>query len=152
MSLRFSVVIPSYRQGHFIQRTIESILSQAVDFYLLVIDGGSQDQTLNILDSYGSELHWISETDEGQADAVNKGISMLTGDIIAWLNSDDIYFPGAPEKVEAVSAKYPDIQVVYGNADWIDEYDNPLKFFPAESWSYQRLKARPTSSVNLLFF
>lgn len=140
MNLRFSVVIPSYRQGHFIQRTIDSILSQAVSFDLLVIDGGSQDETLNILSSYDSRIRWISEPDKGQADAVNKGISISTGEIIAWLNSDDIYFPRALEKVEAVFARYPDVQVVYGNADWIDEHDNTLKSFPAEPWRYQRLK------------
>ncbi|MBW4483587.1 MAG: glycosyltransferase [Tildeniella torsiva UHER 1998/13D] len=140
MNLTFSVVTPSYQQGCFIERTIKSVLAQNVDFEFVVMDGGSKDETLDVLDTYSDRLIWVSEVDAGQADAVNKGIEKATGDIIAWINSDDIYYPGALEKVKDIFSRYSEVQVVYGKADWIGEKDEVLKAFPTEPWSYKRLK------------
>lgn len=136
----FTVVTPSYQQGMFIERTISSVLSQGVDLEFIVMDGGSQDQTLEILGQYGDRVNWVSAPDGGQADAVNQGIAKAKGDIIAWLNSDDVYYPGTLAKVAQVFRQRAEVQVVYGDADWIDEFDQVLKPFPTEPWNYQRLK------------
>ncbi len=148
MGLTFSVITPSFQQGDFIERTIQSVLTQVksdsestspIEIDYVVCDGGSSDQTVAILQRYGSQLRWISERDRGQADAVNTGIAMTTGDIIAWINSDDVYFPGAFAAVQAVFAAHPEVAAVYGNADWIDDRDQLIAPFPTRPWHYDRL-------------
>ncbi|HET8539054.1 MAG TPA: glycosyltransferase family 2 protein [Anaeromyxobacter sp.] len=95
--MRISVVTPSYNQASFIERTIESVLSQRGAFELeyLVVDGGSTDGTVEILRRHAARLRFVSERDRGQSDAINKGFRMATGEVLAWLNSDDTYAPGA---------------------------------------------------------
>lgn len=117
-----SIVTPSYNQGRFIQEAIDSVLSQ--DYPLieyLVVDGGSDDETLDVLRGYGTELRWISEPDRGQADAINKGFRRTHGQILGWLNADDVYKPGAVLKAVQVFLAHPEIGLVYGLADEIDE-------------------------------
>jgi glycosyltransferase involved in cell wall biosynthesis len=138
--LRFSVVTPSFQQGRFIERTICSVLDQKdVAFEYLVVDGGSTDQTTAILERYGDQIRWLSEPDHGQADAVNKGIRLTQGEIIAWINSDDVYYPGALSAVHQVFAAHPEVDVVYGDGDHIDEHDRVLEPYPIEPWDYRRL-------------
>lgn len=97
---RISIVTPSYNQGKFIEETISSVLSQDYpDIEYWVIDAGSSDSTLKVLKKYKDKIRFISEPDEGQSDAINKGLSRSTGDILAYLNSDDIYLPGALKRV-----------------------------------------------------
>ena len=141
MSASFSVITPSYQQGYFIERTIQSVISQSdasIDY--VICDGGSQDETLSILKRYRPHLRWLSEPDRGQADAVNKGLSMAKGDIIAWINSDDIYYPDAFKAVSAFFEAHPNVLAVYGQADWIDEYDRIIAAYPTKPWQYQQLK------------
>src|SRR4051812_39375084 len=123
--MRISIVTPSYNQGAFIGRTIDSILSQQGDFELdyRVIDGGSTDGTVEVLRSYGDRLTWISEPDKGQVDAINKGLAAVTGDVIGWINSDDLLLPGALAKVAAAFRAQPETEWVHGRCVIIDEHD-----------------------------
>jgi glycosyltransferase involved in cell wall biosynthesis len=109
-------------QGRFIEETIQSVLSQDYpNMEYWVVDGGSIDNTLQVLRKYESRLHWISEKDHGQSEAINKGIRMSKGEIIAWLNSDDTYLPGAVSKAVEYLEAHPDIVMVYGEGYLIDE-------------------------------
>ena len=139
--MKVTIVTPSYNQGKFIKRTIDSVLSQGVDdLEYIVMDGGSNDETVDILKSYGDKLIWKSEKDKGQTDAVNKGIRASHGDIIGWLNSDDIYYPGAVKKVLEVFETRPEVNVVYGNAYHIAEDDSIIEEYYTEDFDYERLK------------
>ena len=140
MVLTFSVITPSYQQGQFIERTIKSVIAQdiaSIDY--VVCDGGSKDNTLKILEKYSDSLRWISEPDEGQSHAVNKGLAMTRGDIIAWINSDDIYYPQAFQQVLSFFESNPSTLGVYGEADWIDPFDSVIAPYPTQPWSYQTL-------------
>src|SRR3989338_7304504 len=100
-----SIITPSFNQGAFIERTIESVLGQGYpNLEYIVMDGGSTDETLSILRRYGDRLTWTSEKDKGQSDAINKGIKRATGEIVAYINSDDVYEPGAFDRVAAYFA------------------------------------------------
>ncbi|EKV01770.1 glycosyl transferase [Leptolyngbya sp. PCC 7375] len=136
----FSVITPSFQQGNFIERTICSVLDQdCKDIEYFVLDGGSTDKTVSVLKRYSRHLTWVSEPDDGQAHAVNKGLAMSTGEIIAWINSDDIYYPHAFEQVSLLFEANPDVAVVYGQADWIDQADNIIAPYPTRSWDYGQL-------------
>jgi glycosyltransferase involved in cell wall biosynthesis len=119
MSLKISIITPSYNQGRFIKDTIESVLHQNYsNFEHIIIDGGSTDDTVEILKQY-PHLKWISEKDSGPIEAINKGIKMSTGDVITWLNSDD-YF--AENIFNDVMSAFEDtnVKVVCGFINFID--------------------------------
>ena len=118
---RISVVTPSYNTGRHIGAAIRSVLDQDYpNFDYLVMDGGSTDETVDILRSFGDRLRWISEKDKGQADAIDRGFRNTTGEVLTWLNSDDTYEPGAFRAVADFFAAHPDVDVVYGNANYTD--------------------------------
>ncbi len=118
-----SVVIPSYNQGRFIRETIDSVLAQDYrPIEVLVLDGASNDETVEVLRSYGErpELRWWSEPDRGVVDAVNKGLNLASGAIQAIQSSDDTYLPGAIRAVVAAFASDPSLGLVYGDVEYID--------------------------------
>lgn len=120
---KISIVTPSYNQGRFIEDAIKSVLEQGYpNFEHIIIDGRSTDETLEVLKKY-PHLIWVSEPDEGQSDAVNKGLKLAKGEIIGWLNSDDYYLPGTFLKV-ADKLNDPKVDGVYSNVIFVDENKN----------------------------
>ena len=140
-----SIVVPSFNQGRFIRATIDSILQQDYrPIRVHVIDGGSKDETVEVLRSYGDipELTWISEPDKGVVDAVNKGFRQVTGDIVGIQSSDDTYLPGAIAQAVAVLQKNPNCGLVYGDTVKID----------AEGEEMSRHQIGPFSLENFFLF
>lgn len=136
-----SIVTPSYNQGKYIERTIQSVLSQDVDgLEYMVFDGGSTDETQSVLERYGEQFFWVSENDRGPSDAINKGFRRSSGPILGWLNSDDVYYPGALKAVVDFFEKNPDVDVVYGGSNYIDENDELLGAYPTEHWDWELFK------------
>jgi glycosyltransferase involved in cell wall biosynthesis len=141
--LTFSIITPSFNQGKFIKETIESVLNQEIeDLDYIICDGQSSDQTLDIISRYRGRLSWISEKDSGQAHAVNKGFSKTQGEIVGWLNSDDIYYPGTLRKVYDFFNTHPEVDFIYGKANYIDEQGVFLEHYPTEPWNYFSLIER----------
>lgn len=124
-SPRITIITPSFNQGRFLDRTIESVLSQGYEnLEYLVIDGGSTDGSIDIIKRYHNRLHdWVSEPDGGQADAIAKGFARSTGEIMGWLNSDDLLLPGALATVAQTFSRSRDIQMTYGDIVVVNEWN-----------------------------
>ena len=136
-----SIVTPSFNQARFLRRTIDSVFAQTYpNIEYLVIDGGSTDGSVGILGSCGNRLNWISEKDDGQAQAINKGFAKSHGDIRAFLNSDDTLLPDAVQKAVDFFTAHPDCDMLYGRAHYIDENDSILGFYPTKEFSFDELK------------
>src|SRR3990172_6415995 len=111
-----SIVTPSYNQGKYLERTIQSVLEQNYpNLEYIIIDGGSTDESVETIKKYERFLkYWVSEPDRGQSHAINKGFKHATGDLLTWLNSDDIYMPGALHKLAELAADNPQASVFVG--------------------------------------
>ncbi len=137
-----SILTPSFNQGRFLETTMLSVLNQdypAIEY--IVIDGGSSDNSVEIIRRYESRLgYWISEHDKGQTDALNKGFAHAHGEILAWLNSDDVYNPGAISAAVKFLVENPDIGMVYGDLDFIDESDRFIGKFNAAQTDLKKLR------------
>ncbi len=114
---RITVITPSFNQGKFLRRTIHSVLDQGYEnLQYIVVDGGSTDESVRIIREYEGRLdHWISEPDQGQSDAINKGLSRADGDLVTWINSDDLLMPGSLKTVAAIWARNRDIALISGS-------------------------------------
>lgn len=125
---RISVVTPSFRQAAFIERTLQSVLDQNYpNLEYVVQDGGSEDGTKEILERYADRLTcWESRPDKGQSQAINLGFARTSGDIMAWLNSDDLLLPGTLAYVARYFQRHPEVDVVYGHRILIDEHDRQI--------------------------
>lgn len=149
-----SVITPSYNQAQYLEATLRSVLDQAcfnpsgdgkdpaLQLEYLVVDGGSTDGSVEIIQRYAGRLAWwVSEKDAGQADAINKGLSRARGEVVAWLNSDDLYLPGAVEcALQALQAD-PALSMVYGDALTIDPQGRPLNRLAFGEWGLDELLA-----------
>jgi len=124
MNKTLSIITPSYNQSEYISKNIESVLSQSsADIEHIIVDGGSDDGTIDILRDYGDEynLRWVSEPDRGQTHALNKGLQMANGDWVGWQNSDDFYLPGAFEAFRQTLEENPQADAIYGDLIIVDE-------------------------------
>jgi glycosyltransferase involved in cell wall biosynthesis len=149
--MRFSIITPSYNSGRFLEGTLRSIIAQLdadLEVELIVIDGGSSDQSVEILERYREKIsQLVVEKDHGPANAINKGLALSSGEIVAWLNADDLYYPGALARVRETMASHPAAPFCFGKCPIIDseggEVRTPITrfkeaFYPVSSrFTYQ---------------
>lgn len=135
-----SIITPSYNQVDFIEETIQSVLSQDYPCKeFIIVDGGSTDGTIAILQKYSTQLTWVSGKDRGQTNAINKGFRMSTGEILFWINSDDVLLPGAITRIVDCFTANPGTKFVYGRSYFTDEKGNIIGQYPTEPFNYSRL-------------
>ncbi len=144
-----TIVMPTLNQAAYIERALDSILSQTRDFPLecIVVDGGSTDRTLDILTGYGDSIRWMSKPDNGQSHALNRGLTLATGTVVGWLNSDDTYEPGALQLVVDVFRAEPAAHWVYGKVRIIDENGREIRHWIT---AYKNMRMRRFSYAKLL--
>ena len=137
-----SIVTPSFNQVRYLEATIKSVLSQGYPHLeYLIVDGGSNDGTVNIIKTYQSKLAWwVSEKDKGQTDAINKGFARARGQVLAWLNSDDTYEPGAVSAAVRYLQEHPNVGMVYGDCNFINEDGRVIGKFGSAQTSYRLLR------------
>jgi glycosyltransferase involved in cell wall biosynthesis len=157
-----SVITPSYNQAEFLERTIRSVLAQDYPrLEYLVMDGASDDGSVAILERYAAAgaLRFVSEKDGGQSAAVNEGFRRTTGEIIGWVNSDDLYAPGALRTVGAYFAEHPEVEWLFGRCPIVDRDDRPFKGYVTRykdfwlrRYRYRRLVVENFISQPAVFF
>lgn len=135
-----SLVTPSLNQGRFLRETLESALGQDYPaLELHVQDGGSTDGTLAVLEEFRGRVTWASEADSGQADAINRGLARASGEVLGYLNSDDVLLPGALEAVGSAFSAVPGLRLVYGRATYVDERGERIGPCLTQAWNRERL-------------
>ncbi len=137
-----SIVTPSFNQARYLEAAIRSVLSQDdTRIEYIVVDGGSADESAQIIQKYQGKLAWwVSEKDRGQTDAINKGFAHATGDVFAWLNSDDTYEPGAVSAAVRYLIEHPEVGMVYADCNYINEAGRVIGKFPAAQTDLPRLR------------
>ncbi len=137
-----SIITPSFNQARYLESTIQSVLTQDYPrIEYLIVDGGSTDGSVDIIKKYADRLAWwVSEKDKGQTDAINKGFARATGQILAWLNSDDTYEPGAVGRAVKYLIEHPEVGMVYADCNFINEDGSVIGKFGAAQTDYRRLR------------
>ena len=137
-----SIVTPSFNQARYLDATIQSVLSQDYPHIeYMIVDGGSNDGTVDVIKKYQSKLAWwVSEKDKGQTDAINKGFARASGEILAWLNSDDTYEPGAVSAAVRYLQEHPQVGMVYADCNFINETGRVIGKFGSAQTSYRLLR------------
>ena len=139
---KVSIVTPSFNQAPFLEQTLRSVLEQDYpNLEYIVIDGGSTDGSLEIIHKYADRLaYWQSQPDQGQTDAINQGFARASGEILAWLNSDDLLLPGAVSVAVRALHEHPEAAMVYGDALLINAEGKTIGKFPAAQTDYRKLR------------
>lgn len=134
--IRISIIIPSYNQGQFLERTLQSVIQQNYSSTeIIVLDGGSTDDSVDIIKRYEKYIsYWRSSKDNGQSAAINEGLRMATGDFVTWLNSDDILLPNTLDTLNECSIKHPDIRWFLGNVIWMNKDEYIIQAYKTESY------------------
>ena len=137
-----SIITPSYNQDQYLEATMRSVLDQDYEHIeYIVVDGGSTDGSVEIIKKYADRLAWwVSEKDQGQTAALNKGFARASGDILAWLNSDDTYEPGAITEAVRYLKTHPETGLLYGDANFINAKGEEIGKFPSRQTDYRRLR------------
>ena len=139
---RVSIVTPSFNQARYLEATMQSVLLQDYPrIEYIIVDGGSNDGSIEIIKKYESKLaSWVSERDKGQTDAINKGFEHATGDILAWINSDDTYEPGVVSEAVKFLHENPAVGMVYGDCNFINEDGHVIGKFGSAQTNYRLLR------------
>jgi glycosyltransferase involved in cell wall biosynthesis len=134
--VKVSIVTPSFNQGRFLEETIQSVLDQDYpDLEYVVVDDGSTDGSERIVERYADRLHWWTKQENaGQVAAINRGFEHTTGDLLAYLNSDDTLLPGAVSEMVAELQASPELVMVYGDAFYTDAESNRTGYLPSREW------------------
>jgi glycosyltransferase involved in cell wall biosynthesis len=139
-----SIITPSFNQAPFLETTIQSVLAQThPEIEYIIIDGGSTDGSVDIIKRYadaGKLAYWVSEPDQGQTEAINKGFARAKGEVLAWLNSDDTLEPQAAAEAVAYLREHPEVGMVYGDANFINAQGDVIGKFPARQTDYDLLR------------
>ena len=140
--MEVTYIIPSYQQGRFIGQCLDSIACQGLkrnDIEILVFDGGSTDNTIDTLSNHVLKPTWVSRADGGQGAAINDGLRRAKGDVIAWINSDDFYYPDAIRHVLRFFEEHAEAEIVFGRGNYVDEESRLIEEYKTESWDFDRL-------------
>jgi glycosyltransferase involved in cell wall biosynthesis len=137
-----SIITPSFNQANYLEATIQSVLGQDYPrIEYIIVDGGSTDGSVDVIKKHEGRLAWwVSEQDKGQTDAINKGFNRANGEILAWLNSDDTYNPGAISAAVKFLAENPDVAMIYADCDFINEQGAVIGKFNSAQTDYRRLR------------